>query len=186
MSVQSFICLSRPRGFSPFVGFLHLGPKLLHASNRSYSASSPTPSVRILEVGPRDGLQNINKTISTATKIDLIRRLSETGLTNIEATSFVSPKWIPQLADGAAVMSGIAPLAQGNAIRFPVLAPNMKGLENAIKAGAKEVVVFASITEPFSRKNQNCTVDEALALAEAVVERARQSNILCRGSVTLW
>jgi hydroxymethylglutaryl-CoA lyase len=156
----------------------------LQFSQRLYSSS--THGVRIVEVGPRDGLQNIKRSIPTATKIELIQRLAGTGLRDIEATSFVSPKWVPQLADGAEVMKDV--LRLGNLqreLRFPVLAPNLKGLENAHKAGAKEIVVFASVTEAFSKANQNCSVEEALAQAEAVTREALKLGIMVRGSVYL-
>lgn len=138
--------------------------------------------VHIVEVGPRDGLQSIKQQIPTETKIELIRRLADTGLQTVEATSFVSPKWVPQLADGAAVMDAVRPLStNARPLGLPVLAPNLKGLENAHKAQAKEIVVFASVTEPFSKANQNCTIDEALAQAETVAKRARELGIRVRG-----
>ena len=148
------------------------------------SASLKTPAVRILEVGPRDGLQNIKQSIATPLKVELIQRLAAAGLSKIEATSFVSPKWVPQLADGAAVMEQITSLRQDGKIGFPVLTPNAKGLENAIKAGAKEVVVFASATEAFSKKNQNCTVDEALDAQQVVAEKALSQGLAVRGVVS--
>jgi hydroxymethylglutaryl-CoA lyase len=126
-------------------------------------------------------LQNLKRSIATPIKVQLIQKLAAAGLRNIEATSFVSPKWVPQLADGAEVMSQLSNLAWQDQMRFPVLAPNLKGLENAIKSKAKEVVVFASATEAFSKKNQNCTVDEALATAEEVVKNAKKQNIAVRG-----
>ncbi|MBQ1762931.1 MAG: hydroxymethylglutaryl-CoA lyase, partial [Aquincola sp.] len=101
--------------------------------------------VRIMEVGPRDGLQNEKQVVTTATKLELIRRLAQAGLREIEATSFVSPKWVPQMADHAEILAGVAampPLA--HAVNYPVLAPNMKGYEAAVAAGAKEVAVFAA------------------------------------------
>jgi hydroxymethylglutaryl-CoA lyase len=156
----------------------------LRLPQRSYS-SSPN-GVRLVEVGPRDGLQNIKQSIPTATKVELIQRLAGTGLRDIEATSFVSPKWVPQLADGAKVMEEILPLGnQQSELRFPVLVPNLKGLQNAHKAGAKEIVVFASVTEAFSKANQNCSIEEALAQAEAVTREALKLGILVRGLVSL-
>lgn len=139
--------------------------------------------VRIVEVGPRDGLQNISKLVSTETKIELIQRLAKTGLSIVEATSFVSPKWIPQLADGAQVLRGIRPLIESTdkPIQFPVLVPNIKGLELAHRSGAKEVAVFVSATEGFSKKNINCTVDESLIRVQKVTERARALGIRVRG-----
>ncbi|KAH0839300.1 hypothetical protein FOPE_05351 [Fonsecaea pedrosoi] len=152
--------------------------------SKSVGAFSGGRDVRILEVGPRDGLQNIKNVVPTATKVELIRRLAATGLRDIEATSFVSPKWVPQLADGAEVMREIRPLMTDAERTFPVLAPNTKGLINASKSEAKEVVVFASASQAFSKANQNCTIDEALAQAESVTTKARESSILVRGVVS--
>ncbi len=151
---------------------------------RSLSRSAPlwaTPAVRILEVGPRDGLQNIKQTIPTHLKVEFIRRLASTGLRDIEPASFVSPKWIPQLADGAEVMSQILPLAQQNNIRLSVLTPNEKGLERAIHSGAKEVLVFVSASEGFSKSNTNCTIEEALERSRVVAENALKRGIAVRG-----
>ncbi|VUC30741.1 unnamed protein product [Clonostachys rosea] len=157
-------------------------------SRRHFSSLNNRTGVRIVEVGPRDGLQNIKKSVPTDIKVELIRRLSKTGLLNIEATSFVSPKWVPQLADGHQVMkeilSSLGPEHQGQQLRFPVLAPNLKGLENANRAGAKEIVVFASVTEAFSKANQNCTVEQALQQAEAVTKSALKLGIKVRGVIS--
>ncbi|KAF9891546.1 hypothetical protein FE257_004013 [Aspergillus nanangensis] len=157
----------------------------LRVVNRSLSTNAfgGSSGVRILEVAARDGLQNIQTTVPTATKIELIRRLADTGLQHIEATSFVSPKWVPQLADGSTVMEGVLPLAS-RGINLPVLAPNMKGFQNAVKAGAQEVEVFASATEAFSKANQNCSVEEALIGAEKVVTAAKQSGVRARGVIS--
>ncbi|KAL9562799.1 hypothetical protein ACKAV7_012985 [Fusarium commune] len=142
----------------------------------------------IVEVGPRDGLQNIKASIPTPTKVELIRRLADTGLINIEATSFVSPKWVPQLADAAEVMKEILAspghIYQSRQMNYPVLAPNLKGLENASRAEAKEIVVFASVTEAFSKANQNCTVEEALQQCEAVTKKALSLGIRVRGVIS--
>lgn len=159
----------------------HAASAALQAGARYASTSA---SVKILEVGPRDGLQNIKTSVPTPVKVELIQRLAEAGLQAIEATSFVSPKWVPQLADGAAVMGKVLPLASQRGLRLPVLTPNIKGLQNAIKAGAKEAVVFASATEAFSRKNQNCSVDDALAQAEQVAAEARKNDIAVRGVIS--
>lgn len=140
--------------------------------------------MKILEVGPRDGLQNVKGSVPTPIKVELIQRLAKAGLQAIEATSFVSPKWVSQLADGAEVVSKVLPLTNQRQLRLPVLTPNLKGLQNAIKAGAKEAVVFASATEAFSRKNQNCSVDEALAQAEQVTAEARRNDIAVRGVIS--
>jgi hydroxymethylglutaryl-CoA lyase len=139
------------------------------------------PKVKIVEVGPRDGLQNIGAIVPTAVKIGLIDRLSETGLQAIEATSFVSPKWVPQLADHAEVMAGIA---RKPGVSYPVLVPNMKGLEAALAAGAAEVAVFASASESFSRKNINCSIAESLDRFAPVVERAASLGIPVRAYVS--
>lgn len=162
------------------------GVAVLHPTRRLLANAAPksTPEVRILEVGPRDGLQNIKISVPTATKIDFIKRLTTTGLLNIEATSFVSPKWVPQLADGAHVMEQVLPMALEKQINFPVLAPNLKGLQNALKSKAQVIVVFASATEAFSKKNQNCTVDEALAEAERVTTAALAHGVAVRGVVS--
>lgn len=145
-------------------------------------ATQQAPAVRILEVGPRDGLQNVKTAIPTASKVELIKRLATTGLQNIEATSFVSPRWVPQLADGAEVMAATASLAAEK--RLPVLTPNLKGLQKAIAAGAKEAVVFASATEAFSNKNQNCSVKEALEHAERVAKAAQEQGLMVRGVIS--
>lgn len=170
---------------SSFYNLRSCKQKVFHSQHfRSFTNSASLENahaVRILEVGPRDGLQNLKRSIATPIKVQLIQKLAAAGLRNIEATSFVSPKWVPQLADGAEVMSQLSNLAWQDQMRFPVLAPNLKGLENAIKSKAKEVVVFASATEAFSKKNQNCTVDEALATAEEVVKNAKKQNIAVRG-----
>ena len=139
-------------------------------------------AVRIVEVGPRDGLQNVfDKILPTSLKIELINRLSKTGLEIIEATSFVSPKWIPQLADGHEVMSAVnASIDTNKNVKYPVLVPNLKGLEAAIRAGAKDVGVFVSVTEGFSQKNQNCTVAESLQRAKNIAERALPQGISVR------
>ncbi|KAF7557413.1 hypothetical protein G7Z17_g750 [Cylindrodendrum hubeiense] len=155
-----------------------IGQPLPRLSHRLYSSSLPI-RCQIVEVGPRDGLQNISPFIPTATKIELVKRLAGTGLRKIEATSFVSPKWVPQLADGTELLEGLR--SESLDVQFPVLAPNLKGLERASKAGAKEVVVFASSTEVFSKANQACTVEEALKEAEAVTKEALRLGIKVRG-----
>lgn len=152
--------------------------------SQAFESNTLGSGVRLLEVGPRDGLQNIKNTVPTDVKVELIKRLAATGLKNIEATSFVSPKWVPQLADGAEVMEQVLPLASEKSINLPVLAPNFKGLQNALKSHAQEVVVFASCTEAFSKMNQNCTVEEALAQDRSVVEEALNRGIRVRGVVS--
>ena len=140
------------------------------------------PDVRILEVGARDGLQNIAQKVDTPVKVELIRRLAAAGCRAIEATSFVSPKWIPQLADSQQVMKEILPLATEKGVRLPVLTPNMKGFERAVQSGASEAVVFASASEGFSWKNTNCSVEDALIRAEDVVAAALKQGMRARGS----
>ena len=137
--------------------------------------------VKIVEVGPRDGLQNEKTHIPISVKIQLIDRLTETGLPVIEATSFVSPKWVPQLADGAEVMARIR---RKPGTSYPVLVPNLKGFETAIAAGAREVAVFASASESFAQKNTNCSIAEGLTRVESIAEAARASNVKVRGYVS--
>jgi hydroxymethylglutaryl-CoA lyase len=138
-------------------------------------------SVRIVEVGPRDGLQNEKQIVATETKVELIDRLADAGLKAIEATSFVSPKWVPQMGDAAEVM---ARLARRDDVGYPVLVPNGKGLEAALAAGALAVAVFAAASEAFSRKNINCSIAESLARFAPVVARARQAGVKVRGYVS--
>jgi len=139
------------------------------------------PSVRIVEVGPRDGLQNERQIVPTETKIEFIRRLAGTGLKTIEATAFVSPKWVPQMADHAEVMRG---LPQDEGIAYPVLVPNMRGFEAAQAAGAKQIAVFAAASETFSQRNINCTIGESLERFAPVFVAARAANIKVRGYVS--
>ncbi|MGH8062494.1 MAG: hydroxymethylglutaryl-CoA lyase [Pseudoxanthomonas sp.] len=140
-----------------------------------------TDFVRIVEVGPRDGLQNEKTIIATADKIELIDRLSRTGLRSIEATSFVSPKWIPQLADAAEVFSAIE---RKPGVSYPVLVPNEKGYERAREVGAREVAVFTAASEAFNRKNINAGIDESIERFRPVLERARADGVKVRGYVS--
>ncbi len=142
---------------------------------------SQPQQVRIVEVGPRDGLQNEKAIVPTAVKIELIDRLSATGLRSIEATSFVSPKWIPQLADAADVFSGIA---RRPGVHYPVLVPNLQGYERARAVGADEVAVFAAASEAFSRTNINASIDESLDRFAPVLERAAADGVRVRGYVS--
>lgn len=137
--------------------------------------------VRIVEVGPRDGLQNEKQQVATADKIALIDRLSTTGLRSIEATSFVSPKWVPQLADAAEVMAGID---RGPGIAYPVLVPNEQGYERALAAGAREVAVFTAASEQFNLKNTNAGIDESLQRFAPVLARAKADGVKVRGYVS--
>jgi hydroxymethylglutaryl-CoA lyase len=138
-------------------------------------------AVRIVEVGPRDGLQNEKTIIVAADKIALIDRLSQTGLRSIEATSFVSPKWVPQLADAAEVFSGIT---RKPGIGYPVLVPNEQGYERAIAVGATEVAIFTAASEAFNRKNINASIDESIARFEPVMARAKTDGVKVRGYVS--
>jgi hydroxymethylglutaryl-CoA lyase len=137
--------------------------------------------VRIVEVGPRDGLQNEKAMLAAAVKIELIDRLSDTGLATIEATSFVSPKWVPQLADAAEVFRGIRKVP---GVVYPVLVPNLQGYERARDVGATEVAVFTAASEAFNRKNINASIDESIERFIPVMERARADGIAVRGYVS--
>nr|XP_018902657.1 PREDICTED: hydroxymethylglutaryl-CoA lyase, mitochondrial isoform X2 [Bemisia tabaci] len=137
--------------------------------------------VRIVEVGPRDGLQNEPNIVPTNVKIDFINQLSKTGLQTIEATSFVSPKWVPQMADSSEVLQGIMKHPRVN---YPVLVPNMKGLEAAIKAGAEEIAIFGAASETFSRRNINCSIKESLERFRTVVATALDNGLKVRGYIS--
>lgn len=137
--------------------------------------------VRLVEVGPRDGLQNEPEPISTATKLELIDRLGAAGLSYIEAASFVSPKWVPQMADHREVMQNLARL---DGVTYAALTPNLKGLEAALECGVEEVAVFGAASEAFSQKNINCSVAESLARFEPVLERAHAAGVRVRGYVS--
>ncbi len=137
--------------------------------------------VRIVDVGPRDGLQNEARSVPTAVKIELISRLAEAGLPAVEATAFVSPKWVPQMADHAEVMAGIR---KKPGVAYPVLVPNIKGFEAARAAGAMEIAVFGAASETFSRKNINCSIAESLERFAPVVKAARASRMRVRGYIS--
>ncbi len=138
-------------------------------------------TVRIVEVGPRDGLQNEKQTVATETKIALIGMLADAGLKTIEATAFVSPSWVPQMADHAEVLRAL-PAREG--VSYPVLVPNLKGFEAALAAGATEVAVFAAASETFSQKNINCSIAESLERFTPVFAEARAANASVRGYVS--
>ncbi|BBD79876.1 hydroxymethylglutaryl-CoA lyase [Aerosticca soli] len=140
-----------------------------------------TDHVRIVEVAPRDGLQNEKTLLPTATKIELIERLADTGLKAIEATSFVSPKWVPQMADAAEVYAGIRKVP---GVSYPVLVPNLTGYERARSVGVTEIAVFTAASEAFSRKNINASIDESIERFEPVIERARVDGVKVRGYVS--
>jgi hydroxymethylglutaryl-CoA lyase len=137
--------------------------------------------VRIVEVGPRDGLQNEKGEVPTAVKLELIERLAGAGISAVEATAFVSPKWIPQMADHTEVLEGIRRMP---GVSYPVLTPNLKGYEAARAAGATEVAVFGAASEAFSNKNINCSIAESLERFRAVVERALKESIKVRGYIS--
>lgn len=141
-------------------------------------------TVKIVEVGPRDGLQNEKQVVPAAVKIELIGRLAAAGLKTIEATAFVSPKWVPQMGDAAEVMAAVMNAARHPGVSYPALVPNMQGFEQALAAGAQEIAVFAAASEAFSQKNINCSIAESLARFRPVVEAARRHNIAVRGYVS--
>ena len=152
---------------------------------RPLSTRAQPASVRIVEVGPRDGLQNERQNVPTEVKVEFISRLAAAGLSHVEATSFVSPKWVPQMADHREVMAALAERARDlQGVHFPVLVPNTKGLEAAMEAGAREVAIFGAASEAFSRKNINCSVEESLRRFDAVMSAAKAGGIKVRGYVS--
>jgi len=144
--------------------------------------SSSLPShVTLVDVGPRDGLQNEAQPIPAATKIELVSRLQDAGLREIEVTSYVSPKWVPQMADAAEVMAGIA---RRPGVRYSVLTPNLKGLEAALAGRPDEIVVFGAASEAFSRRNINCSIEESIERFRPVVQLALAQGIKVRAAVS--
>ena len=137
--------------------------------------------VKIVEVGPRDGLQNESQLVPAAVKVELIDRLGMAGLKAIEAAAVVSPKWVPQMGDAAEVM---ASLPRRHGVSYPVLVPNLKGFEQALAAGVEEIAIFAAASEAFSQKNINCSIAESLERFRPVMEAARQNGIRVRGYVS--
>jgi hydroxymethylglutaryl-CoA lyase len=137
--------------------------------------------VKLVDVGPRDGLQNEKQTVPTAVKIELIHRLQAAGLKEVEVTSFVSPKWVPQMADNAQVMAGISRLP---GVRYSVLTPNVQGFEAALVCKPDEIVVFGAASEAFSQKNINCSVAESIERFAPVVAAARAAGIYVRGAMS--
>lgn len=137
--------------------------------------------VKVVEVGARDGLQNEKEIVPTQIKIELINRLSGSGLPVVEATSFVSPKWVPQMADHTEVLKGIQ---RQKDVSYPVLVPNMKGFKDALEAGAREIAVFGAASETFTQKNINCSIDESIRKFSDVLEAARDNGIKVRGYVS--
>ena len=137
--------------------------------------------VKLVDVGPRDGLQNEKQLIPAATKIELVHRLQDAGLKEIEVTSFVSPKWVPQMGDNAEVMAGVQRKA---GVRYSVLTPNLKGFEAAVLTQPDEIVVFGAASEAFSQKNINCSIAESIERFAPVVEAAKAAGIYVRGAMS--
>jgi hydroxymethylglutaryl-CoA lyase len=137
--------------------------------------------VKIVEVGPRDGLQNEKEIIAADIKIELVNRLTQAGFSNIEAASFVSPKWVPQMATSADVMAGIT---RKPGVIYSALTPNMKGFEGALAAGVGEVVIFGAASEAFSQKNINCSIAESIERFREVAQAAKQHKLRLRGSIS--
>ncbi len=137
--------------------------------------------VKLVEVGPRDGLQNEKQPVPASVKIELVHRLQAAGVKEIEVTSFVSPKWVPQMADNAEVMAGIARLS---GVRYSVLTPNLQGFEAALKSKPDEIVVFGAASEAFSQKNINCSIAQSMERFAPVVQAARAAGIYVRGAMS--
>ena len=137
--------------------------------------------VKLVDVGPRDGLQNEKQPVPAAVKIELVHRLQAAGLKEIEVTSYVSPKWVPQMADNAEVMAGIQRQA---GVRYSVLTPNMQGFEAAVKSNPDEIVVFGAASEAFSQKNINCSIAESIERFRPVAKAARDKGIYVRGAIS--
>ena len=151
---------------------------LVHPALRNTPVSN---QVRIVEVGPRDGLQNEQAILPASVKIELINRLSACGHSAVEVSSFVSPKWVPQLADAADVFTGISATA---GVRYPVLVPNLIGYERALAVGAREVAVFTAASEAFSEKNTNASIAQTLERFQPIFERAKADGVAVRGYVS--
>ncbi|KAI1894981.1 hypothetical protein AGOR_G00101260 [Albula goreensis] len=176
--------LYRGACLAPSFGHRSIALRSTVAAARSVGVSSVKAlpdRVKIVEVGPRDGLQNEKTIVPAEVKIRLIDMLSEAGLPVIEATSFVSPKWVPQMADQVEVMKGIH---RRPGVIYPVLTPNLKGFQAAVKAGAGEVAIFGAASELFSKKNINCTVEESLQRFEEVTKAAKEAGVPVRGYVS--
>lgn len=137
--------------------------------------------VKIVEVGPRDGLQNEKEFVTTSLKVELVNRLANAGLQNVESASFVSPKWVPQMADGAQVMAAIA---RRPGTIYSALTPNLRGFEAALEAKVDEVVIFGAASEAFSQKNINCSIEESIARFEPVAKAAREAGLRLRASIS--
>ncbi len=144
--------------------------------------ATPLPArVEVVEVGPRDGLQNESTPVPAAVKIELVDRLAAAGLRAIEAAAFVSPRWVPQMADGAEVLAGIR---RAPGVVYSALVPNVRGMEAALAAGVQEVVVFSAASESFARRNINCSIAESIERFEPVARMAREAGLRLRGSIS--
>ncbi|KAL6261010.1 hypothetical protein P5V15_008536 [Pogonomyrmex californicus] len=152
-----------------------------HVYARNYATKQPSDFVKIVEVGPRDGLQNEKNIVPTEVKVNFINRLSATGLKSVEVTSFVSPKWVPQMADNFKVFQRIN---KKDGVSYPVLVPNLKGLESAVTAGVKEIAIFAAASEAFSKTNTNCSIEESIRNFRIVIEEAKKHDIKIRGYIS--
>ncbi|MFJ1761862.1 hydroxymethylglutaryl-CoA lyase [Amycolatopsis sp. NPDC088138] len=159
-----------------------MGTRELGLPERVPSAGELPERVTIWEVGPRDGLQNEKTIVPVEVKLEFLDRLAGAGLTTLEATSFVHPKWVPQLADAEELLAG---LDRRDGVRYPVLVPNEKGLDRALEAGVEHIAIFASATETFARKNLNSSLDEQFAMFEPVVTRAREAGLDVRGYLSM-
>ncbi|XP_011642800.1 hydroxymethylglutaryl-CoA lyase, mitochondrial isoform X2 [Pogonomyrmex barbatus] len=148
---------------------------------RNYATKQPSDFVKIVEVGPRDGLQNEKNIVPTEVKVNFINRLSATGLKSVEVTSFVSPKWVPQMADNFKVFKKIN---KKDGVSYPVLVPNLKGLESAVTAGVREIAIFAAASEAFSKTNTNCSIEESIRNFRIVIEEAKKHDIKIRGYIS--
>jgi hydroxymethylglutaryl-CoA lyase len=140
------------------------------------------PAVTIWEVGPRDGLQNESAIVPVDVKVEFLDRLAAAGLTVVEATSFVHPRWVPQLADAEDLLTRLRPV---DGVRYPVLVPNERGLDRALAMGVRDIAIFGSVTETFAKRNLNSTVDGALRMFEPVVRRARDEGLRVRGYLSM-
>jgi hydroxymethylglutaryl-CoA lyase len=145
------------------------------------SVASLPPRVTLVDVGPRDGLQNEKAPVETAHKVELVHRLQAAGVREVEVTSFVSPKWVPQIADNTAVMAAVQRRA---GVRYSVLVPNLKGLEAALPTKPDEIVVFGAASEAFSQRNINCGIDESIERFRPVVAAAREAGVKVRGAIS--
>ncbi|WP_329052043.1 hydroxymethylglutaryl-CoA lyase [Amycolatopsis sp. NBC_01488] len=159
-----------------------MGTRELGLPERVPSAGDLPERVTIWEVGPRDGLQNEKTIVPVEVKLEFLDRLAGAGLTTLEATSFVHPQWVPQLADAEQLLAG---LDRREGVRYPVLVPNEKGLNRALDAGVEHIAIFASATETFARKNLNSSLDEQFAMFEPVVTRAREAGLDVRGYLSM-